>query len=488
LYSTFLTRSGILGETSVHAFTDLGMSGQLLLYLLSFLILGIVLLVVNYRHLPKSQKEDALLSREFWMFIGALVLFLSAMQITFLTSAPVINKIFGTNLAPPTDPISTYHSWQIPLAIIIALIIAFGQFLRYKKTDARQFFRKLALSFFVSIAGTVLIAWGMRMTNAFYIALLFTTFFAMAANLDYLVRVVRGQIEKAGASIAHVGFALVLMGALISTSTSNVISSHQSPEENLAALDANINNREHILLRKDDTLSMGGYQVAYRGRERKGVNIYFQVDYYQEQAEQELEHAFTLKPVVQLNPRMGNAPEPDTRHFLGSDIYTHVTYALLGVDSTVKNVLDSVQISLSVGDTFATERGLLILERIDTADKGHYGLAPTDVAARATIKAIDSYDGSSHKIQPVFVIRQFRPATIIDQLGSMGLVVSFDFINPETEQAIFTIRYGDRLPGDFIVMKAIVFPYINVLWLGCVLLVIGTILAILHRIQLSRKA
>nr|MBA3898661.1 cytochrome c biogenesis protein CcsA [Bacteroidota bacterium] len=34
LYSTFLTRSGVLGDTSVHSFTDMGMSGQLLVYLL----------------------------------------------------------------------------------------------------------------------------------------------------------------------------------------------------------------------------------------------------------------------------------------------------------------------------------------------------------------------------------------------------------------------------------------------------------------------
>ena len=42
LYSTFLTRSGILGESSVHSFTDLGLSGQLLIYLLVFTILSIV--------------------------------------------------------------------------------------------------------------------------------------------------------------------------------------------------------------------------------------------------------------------------------------------------------------------------------------------------------------------------------------------------------------------------------------------------------------
>jgi cytochrome c-type biogenesis protein CcmF len=36
LYSTFLTRSGILGETSVHAFTDLGMNTQLYFFLFVF--------------------------------------------------------------------------------------------------------------------------------------------------------------------------------------------------------------------------------------------------------------------------------------------------------------------------------------------------------------------------------------------------------------------------------------------------------------------
>ena len=36
IYSTFLTRSGILGDTSVHAFTDLGMNTQLLMFLLVF--------------------------------------------------------------------------------------------------------------------------------------------------------------------------------------------------------------------------------------------------------------------------------------------------------------------------------------------------------------------------------------------------------------------------------------------------------------------
>jgi cytochrome c-type biogenesis protein CcmF len=85
LYSTFLTRSGILGDTSVHAFTDLGMNAQLLGFLLIFVIPYFVLFFVRFKHMAEPQKEEAIDSREFWMLIGSLILFLSAVVIISIT-------------------------------------------------------------------------------------------------------------------------------------------------------------------------------------------------------------------------------------------------------------------------------------------------------------------------------------------------------------------------------------------------------------------
>src|SRR6185436_16062858 len=79
LYSTFLTRSGILGDTSVHAFTDLGMNWQLLLFVLVFFVPALVLFFGSYKSIPAIAKEEKTYSREFWMFIGALVFFLAGL-------------------------------------------------------------------------------------------------------------------------------------------------------------------------------------------------------------------------------------------------------------------------------------------------------------------------------------------------------------------------------------------------------------------------
>ena len=93
LYSTFLTRSGILGETSVHAFTEMGLENQLLFFILFFLFFPLVVFFIKQKSIPSIEKEEALASKEFWMFIGSLVLLFSACLITASTSLPVYNKI-----------------------------------------------------------------------------------------------------------------------------------------------------------------------------------------------------------------------------------------------------------------------------------------------------------------------------------------------------------------------------------------------------------
>src|SRR5690606_5177542 len=68
LYSTFLTRSGVLGSASVHSFTDLGLSGQLLVYLFFFILVSVALLAFRWKNLPQDEKEVSTYSSDFWIF------------------------------------------------------------------------------------------------------------------------------------------------------------------------------------------------------------------------------------------------------------------------------------------------------------------------------------------------------------------------------------------------------------------------------------
>lgn len=537
LYSTFLTRSGILGESSVHAFTDLGMSGQLLIYLLFFLYLGIMLLIIDKKlriyysaitllcaiawfwlmayeyaqspvlivwvvasliflvvgrifHFPKQLEEEGLWSREFWMFIGALVLVISSFQIIFYTSLPVWNKLFDLKMAAAKDVISVYHLWQIPFAIIIMFLIAVTQFFKYKQTDIKIFGKQLLIAFVVSFVLSIVFSIVLNFSKPLYGVLLFASLFAVLANADYTVRILKGNIKKAGASIAHIGFALILMGALISTSKKDIISQNTSGKS-LESLGEKISNNDNILLTRGDTLPMGRYFVTYNGKRFEGINIYFDVDYFTRNNNGTFDKAFSLSPLVQTNPRMGNVAEPDTRHFLTFDVYTHVTYADLATlkersAETTDEYTAAKNYTMKKGDTIFSSNAIIIFDSLTTAvNREKLGIAKDDIAVMASMRVLDIT--KKYEANPVYVIHENKIQPIASKIEELGLQFMFWQINPSKGTIDISLQEKKENVRDFIVMQAMIFPYINVLWTGCIVMVIGTVLAIWERVKRSRN-
>ncbi|MBL7916617.1 MAG: cytochrome c biogenesis protein CcsA [Bacteroidia bacterium] len=483
LYSTFLTRSGILGDTSVHAFTDLGMTGQLLVYMLFFVVQAGYLIFINRKEFPKGQAEDPIYSREFWMFIGMLVLVISGLQITFTTSIPVINKVFGTNMAPPADVIAHYNSWQIPFAIIIAILIGVGQYFKYKKTAPADFWKKVSMPLIFAVIISAVALYFIKFDNVQYMLLFFSCMFALLANLDYSLRVLKGNFDFTGGSVAHIGIALILLGSLLSNGKSQVIS------QNLLNIDLgkDFPNNENIMLTKGDTLQMGEYLITYKGKEKIGVNVFYEIEYLKPDYHgNNHEYAFTLKPRVQLNPRMGNVSEPDTKHFLSRDIYTHVTYADLdGLEKPEGDgeYAEAKQHSMSVGDTISTSNALVYLKGLSQdLDRNQMGLQPNDIAVGAVVEVID-INKKKHEALPLFIIKNntlFAKDVFVDELG---LKMAFTKIDPDSGKFELTIAEKKNNKREFIIMKAVIFPQINVLWSGCILLILGSVMAIRKRMR-----
>ena len=149
------------------------------------------------------------------MFIGSLVLVISSFQIVLTTSIPVINKILGTNLAPPADVISHYNKWQMPMAIVIAILTAVAHLMKFKK-NSNDVLKKMLLYAAISLAVSVGLYFAFELNNWFYIGLLFAAIFSIITNSALLIPKL-STIKKGGASVAHIGFGILLVGVLISS-------------------------------------------------------------------------------------------------------------------------------------------------------------------------------------------------------------------------------------------------------------------------------
>ncbi|MFH1936127.1 MAG: cytochrome c biogenesis protein CcsA, partial [Bacteroidota bacterium] len=226
LYASYLTRSGVLSETSAHSFGDNGMAAQLAIFLLTFLLLATWFIIRRAGQFLQKRKE-IFLSREFWMFIGSLVLVLSAFQITFTTSIPVFNTLFGTHIAPPADAVGFYNRWQTPYALLIAGFIGFTQFLRFDRNEPNTFLRKLIIPLVLSIGLTILFIFSGIVRSGSYIIFLLFIWFSLTSTLMNLIFPL-SKPRNLPAIVTHFGFGLFLLGVLITFSNSKIISSNTS--------------------------------------------------------------------------------------------------------------------------------------------------------------------------------------------------------------------------------------------------------------------
>jgi cytochrome c-type biogenesis protein CcmF len=541
LYSTFLTRSGVLGTSSVHAFTDLGMQGQLVIYVLTFIFLCVILLIhdkllrvsyimlslvilafgVVYGHktvvllswigisfittiysyikfFPKEEEEESLYSREFWMFVGSLVFLLSALVITYFTSIPVMNKLFNTEKAP--IKIADYNMWMIPFAIIILGLVGITQFFKYKKTDGKVFFKHIRISILSSVVfglACVIPLYFLRdyeaakgsekWTLISYAILFIVGLFAVFANFEYWLRILKGKIRHAGSSIAHIGFAFILLGALISTSKRQTLSVNTS-NKNVESLGKSFSAQKSLLLTLGDTLPMGNYMVTYTGRERKGIDVYYNTDYFVKGKNGQLEKAFSLTPMIQDNPRMGTASNPDTKHFLSNDIYTHIAYGLLSDPKEIKNdaYKEPTNFVGHIGDTIFADNAIILIENITTnVNEEQFAKNDSLLEVTAVLKATD-VNGKVFYAKPKYILKENSVLPDNAELNELGLKFIFWKINPN--EGSIEIQMSEKVNNskDFIVLEAYMFPFINVLWLGCLIMVIGTVIAILERRRVNK--
>ncbi|MFS0489252.1 cytochrome c biogenesis protein CcsA [Leadbetterella byssophila] len=517
LYSTFLTRSGVLGSASVHSFTDLGLSGQLLVYLFFFIIIAVVLLVWRWKELPRDEEEVSTYSSDFWIFIGVTVLVLAAFQLTVTTSIPVYNKIgevFGLklNMAMPTDPIEHFTVIQMWLFIAIVILTGIAQYY-FWKNQGKLTWNKLVNPLVISLFLTAIIITLSGVNKWQYIVLLAAGMFCIVANLNILFYYKKMKI--AGGAVSHIGVALMLIGIMYSSAYEKVISLNF--EGNKLFQDEKDNSESTLLYIKRPTriqdfhLTYGGEFIKIRkvpgyvekrfvqqlmDSDYKGVlradlmdgekilakkgdtveynaeNTYYQVNFKKGEKED-----FNLYPRYQINPKMGNVVSPDIKHYWNKDIYSHVNYVTTGEE---KQWTPTEEYQVALKDTFFLNDHVAILDEVrPLTELEGLPLQEGDVAAEATLRILER-DGEKI-LKPIFAIKNREVWSIPVVSNELGIRAQLLKIDPSTGMFTFGINRGEK---EYIIIKAIEKPHMNVLWAGTFLVFLGLGISAYRRFKL----
>jgi cytochrome c-type biogenesis protein CcmF len=448
LYGTFLTRSGVLADFSVHSFVDLGISGWLIGLMASFAGLSLYLLATRLREVPTAPNEDPFLSRGMFLVLSSITILVSTLVITAGTSAPLLTRFMED---PGQVGPSFYNRVNLPIAILIALLLSAVPYLTWKGNPPGEILRKMIGPLLFAAALSIgAVVWAVR--EPFHLIFVFLAGLALATNLHKtILKFQAGGLRGAGGYLAHVGVGIILLGFIASSGYD------QSTKVTLE-----LGKPRQV---GNTTLTFTRF-IPREGREKEGMEIRVQKAGGKE---------FFVKPRMFMNDRTRQLMvNPDIRSSLLQDFYV----SPIEIDPG-----EGGQIELAQGGTDRMGDRQVRFEGFELQAEGGNAMAAMAAGRPITIvtKVTVTRGGQTETIQPVY---RFDPATgeVSNPMVSLasGGTLSVAGIVPVNRTVRLQLN-EPRLSID-VTRK----PLIKLVWYGFYVVLAGGLISTVFRLREAR--
>ncbi len=452
LYSTFLTRSGVLGDTSVHSFVDPGQSEYIILVAMIgvFIVLGFVPFFKRINSIPSAGVSHNLLSRENALFLGAASLSVLSLFVLVGTSSPIIT---GLLQGKPTAVDSSYYvTTSLPLGFLIIALIGFAQLLWWDRADKGAFRKNLTLPVAAALLAVIL-SLLLSVTNVAVVIIVAAAAFAFVAHTAALLRIVRGNPKFIGGPISHAALALMFIGIVASTA---------------------LETKTTVQLRKGIPVKVNDAELTYTSRTKVDNKDAYVVELKDGSGVTKLEPIMYYSNYTQATMR-----EPDIKGYFGYDLYVSpmaftegntADMSAGGVDVVTlekgkpTKLADSTELTLTKFDMNQTSHTAM-------EQGGSFGVAAVISATKdgKTIQVAPELNFTNGKREAVPATAFGHMLAIMNMNVGMGgpgstssvtLVVHSASVNDAAAAPILTVEIDKK-------------PLIGFLWAGTILLFIG---------------
>jgi len=290
-----------------------------------------------------------------------------------------------------------------------------------------------------------------------------------------------GKLKASGASVAHFGFGLVLLGILVSSSRKTVLSQNTTGVA-VFKKDKKEDPAENITLFKRIPTDMGKYTVTYQSdsfnnAERKR---FFEIDF---KSKDGLE-SFKLYPdLIKNNKGMeGFAANPSSKHYFNKDVFVYIS----AFEENNKTDTASYRPrEVKVGDTVFYSNGFMVMNKVlvnplELKDR----INPGEQAIFLDINVF-SKEGKIYPVRPGIAIAGNTARLISDTVAQQSMVVRFNkLLDPKVGKMEIGVKESGAV-ASLITLKVYEFPWINILWFGVIIMTIGFFMSILNRLKKS---
>jgi cytochrome c-type biogenesis protein CcmF len=183
-----------------------------------------------------------------------------------------------------------------------------------------------------------------------------------------------------------------------------------------------------------------------------------------------------LYPRAQVNPQMGLLASPDILKKWNADLYTHVSSVPDPKEG--KEWSESQEQKLAIGDTFFLNDYVAVFEGVEKLNEFEgTKFEGNEVAIQTNIRVITK-DGNL-AVKPILLIKNNMLGRISDEQPELGIKLTLNNVLPAENKFVFATQTSQK---EWVILKALRKPHINILWLGTLLVLVGFGLALWRRV------
>lgn len=442
VFATFLTRSGVMADYSVHAFAETRLTFFLVLFMLILALAGYGLFILRFKDMsPENAQPVTLMSRPFIFSFTIVLLCLSAAVVLMGTLSPIITGWFGT---PATADQSFYIRTNTPILLLLFVALAVCPYLSWRRQGGMEFFREIRLFLFASLA-IAAATFFLGVQDVLIILLVWVLALAFLTNTASLVKVLRKGLQYCGGYLAHVGIALMFAGVVASTAYT---------DSQLLFLSSGQPDQAH------------GYQFTFTGFSIEDEKNVLHIDVMGEN------NYFVARPKMYMaGERLMR--EPHISRNLWRDLY--ISPLELNLDDTGELFILRVGESVDIHGYTVKFDGLTVQDNHGMEEYVEVGAVLEIGLQGETMNAVPGVRVYQDK-------REY--ASVLLPGGAELYLVNVDAGTSRAQFELLIDCCGHR--NDLLVVDVKYKPLISVLSLGAVLLVAGSGLATWRRFKVSR--
>lgn len=431
IFGTFLTRSGVLSDFSVHSFSGAGNFTDLLLFIVTIGIAATGLLWYRRNDAIGKTLDNTLFAKDNIMVYGIAALLFFALFVLIGTCMPIITGLLGQ---ASTVQESYYVSIARPIGFLIVVLLLLTHFARKPSLKT------------VLIAGTIALAVSLLL----FVGKPFVpvAFILMVLSFGILLTNVKGIVPhiplSLAARIAHSGVALLIVG---------IITSQTQSVEYHAQIAQNEKKTVYPV-----TLELVGMVEGIKSA------IVFKYDYYNTSK--------TIQTPYFIDTRTNQLfREPYIDYNLHYDVYISPVEYRLGKDTLT-------QIMLKKGEVRSFND---VTVRFDGFDIDRMAMMQGNpkIYALCTVK----YQGKEYTVRPGVLFDGDRRTNVNTMLpGTTRTISLMDFdIHEKLIVLYMDAPANTTVPPDFVIVDISFKRLIWLVWLGTVVIALGTALPLVKR-------